>query len=96
MIAGIGGELVSNSSPGLILDQGRMLARVELTLVGNPTGVNRVREQPVDVSARERLAAALDAIRCGAALCFEPEGSYQVPLAAGRSDAAHLRLGTLL
>jgi hypothetical protein len=27
----------------------------------------------VDVSARERLAAALDAIYCGPALCFEPE-----------------------
>jgi hypothetical protein len=51
----------------------RMLAGVELTLVCNPTGVNRVREQPVDVSARERLAAALDAIYCGPALCFEPE-----------------------
>jgi hypothetical protein len=50
-----------------------MLAGVELTLVRNLTGVNRVREQPVDLSARERLAAALDAIRCGAALCFEPE-----------------------
>ena len=49
MIAGMGGELVSNSSPGLIVDQRGMLARVELTLVRNLPGVNRVREQSVDV-----------------------------------------------
>jgi hypothetical protein len=42
VVAGIGGELVSNSNPGLIVDQRRMLARVELTLVRNLTGVNRI------------------------------------------------------
>jgi hypothetical protein len=34
----------------------------------NPTGINRVREQSVDVSARKRFPAALGAIRRCAAL----------------------------
>jgi hypothetical protein len=73
---GIGGEPVSNSVPGFIIDQRRMLAGEELTFVCNPTGVNRVREQPVEVPAREGCAAALDAIRCPDALRpqFEPVG----------------------
>src|SRR6516225_8956096 len=40
--AGIGRELVANRGPGLLIDQRRMLARVEVTLMRNPTGVNRV------------------------------------------------------
>jgi hypothetical protein len=38
MIAGIGGELASDNGPGLIVDQRRMLARVELILVRNLNG----------------------------------------------------------
>src|SRR6202035_995609 len=76
--------LAANCSPDLIRDQRLILAGVELTLVRNPTGVNRVREQPVDVSARERLAAALDAICCGAALCFEPEADLALELGEGQ------------
>src|SRR5438105_3687370 len=71
MVAGVGGELVSNSSPGLIVDQRRVLAGVELTLVRNLPGVDRVRQQCVEVTAREGLAAALGAIRCRAA--FRPK-----------------------
>jgi hypothetical protein len=42
MVACVGGELVSNSSPGLIVDQRQMLTGVEPTFVRNLTGVNRV------------------------------------------------------
>jgi hypothetical protein len=38
MIAGIGDELVANCNPGLGVDQSRMLAGIELTLVRDPTG----------------------------------------------------------
>ena len=73
VVAGIGGELVSNSGPGFTIDQRRMLAGVELTLVRNLTDVNRVREQSVDVSAREWDATALGALRCGASLSPQSE-----------------------
>jgi hypothetical protein len=53
MIAGIGGELASDNRPGLIVDQRRMLARVELILVRNLPDINQVREQSVDMPARE-------------------------------------------
>src|SRR5262244_4611167 len=68
MIAGMGGELVANRGPGLLVDQCRMLTRIELTLMCNPTGVNRVRQYSVEVSAREGCATALGAIRRRAAL----------------------------
>src|SRR5712691_8795382 len=73
MIACVGSELVANSGPGFGIDQRRMLAGVELTLVGNLTGVNGIREQLVDVPARERFATALGAVRRRAAFCDEPE-----------------------
>src|SRR5262245_37082730 len=50
-----------------------MLARVELTLMRNPTGVNRVRQQSVEMSAREGCAAALSAVCRHAALRPQPE-----------------------
>jgi hypothetical protein len=55
VVAGIGGELVSDRGPGFIVDQRRMVTRVELTLVRNPTGVDRVRKQLVDVSGAFHL-----------------------------------------
>src|SRR5205814_9625887 len=73
MVARIGGELVSNSGPALIVDQGRLLAGVEFTLVSYVAGVNRVREQCVEMTAREGFAAALGAIRCRAAFRPKPE-----------------------
>jgi hypothetical protein len=48
----------------------------------NPTGINRVREQSVDVSARKWFPAALGAIRRCAALRPQPE---PVGLVAGVS-----------
>jgi len=45
MVPRIGSELVANSGPGFGIDQRRMLAGVELTLVGNLTGVNGIRER---------------------------------------------------
>src|SRR5947209_4940016 len=45
MVARVDGELVPNSRPARIIYQRRVLARVELTLVRNLTGVDRVREQ---------------------------------------------------
>src|SRR5271169_5165204 len=69
----MGRELLLNSSPGLIIDQRRMLARVEPTLVRNPTGVDRVCQQPIKMPTRERFAAALGAIRRCAAFRAKPE-----------------------
>src|SRR5271156_3883715 len=71
MVAGVGCELVPNSGPGLIVDQRRLLAGMELTLVRYLAGVNWVREQCVEMTARERFAAALGAIRRCAA--FRPK-----------------------
>src|SRR5215831_13523086 len=68
MVAGMGGKPVANRGPGLLVDQCRMLARIELTFMRNPTGVNRVRQYSVEVSARERRAAALGAVCRRAAL----------------------------
>src|SRR5438270_13907886 len=73
MVARIGCELVPNSGPALVVDQGRLLARVEFTLVRYVAGVNWVREQGVEMTARERFAAALGAIRCRAAFRAKPE-----------------------
>ena len=73
MTARLGRELVLHGGPGLRIDQSGMLSGVELAFVGNPTSVNRVREQPVDVPARKRLAATLDAVCCHAALCAQSE-----------------------
>src|SRR5467141_2579196 len=50
-----------------------MLSGVELALVRDLTDVNRVRQQVVDMSAREGSAAALDAARRRAALRAEPQ-----------------------
>src|SRR3954447_24192430 len=47
MAARVGCELVPNSGPALIVDQGRLLTGVELTLVRDLAGVNWVREQCV-------------------------------------------------
>src|SRR5881227_4111438 len=73
MVARIGCELVPNSGPALIVDQGRLLTRVEFTLVSYVAGVNWVREQCVEMTAREGFAAALGAIRCRAAFRPKPE-----------------------
>jgi hypothetical protein len=62
MVARIGCELVPNSGPALIVDQHRLLAGIEGTFVRNLAGVNRVREQCVEMTAREGFAAALGAI----------------------------------
>src|SRR5215831_3115537 len=66
--AGTSGEPVANRGPGLVIDQCWMLTRIEQTLMCNPTGVNRVRQYSVEVSAREGCATALGAIRRRAAL----------------------------
>src|SRR5712675_1962647 len=87
MIARIGSELIPNGGPGLGIDQRRMLSGVELALVRNLTDVDGVRQQMVDVSAREGSAAALGAIRRRAALCSEPEA---VGLLLDPADAAEL------
>src|SRR5271170_6326218 len=73
MVARVGCELVLNSGPARIVDQGRLLAGVELTLVRNLAGVNWVREQCVEMTAREGFAAALGAFRRCAAFRLKPE-----------------------
>src|SRR5215471_9221579 len=96
MVAGVGGKLVANSGPGLVIDQRWMLAGVEPTLVGNLSGVNRVGEQPVEVPARERLPAARDAFRRRPTLRSEPEAvgllldpAHAAERAIEREDIAH-------
>src|SRR5271167_5160439 len=89
-------ELVPHGDPGLGVDQRRVLAGVELALVCNPTDVNRVRQQPVEVPAREGFSAALDAARRRAALCAEPEAvgllldpAHAAELAIKGEDTTH-------
>src|SRR5258708_32646520 len=99
MVARIGCELVPNSGPALIVDQGRLLTGVEFTLVSYVAGVNWVREQWVEMTAREGFAAALGAIRCRAAFRPKPEtvGLLLDPAHAAeltiQSDDAADRLG---
>src|SRR5271155_1680664 len=99
VVARVDCELVPNSGPGLIVDQGRLLAGVELTLVRYLAGVNRVREQCVEMTAREGFAAALGAI--GRRAAFRPKSetvgllldpAHAAELTVESEDAAH-RLG---
>src|SRR2546421_6847471 len=99
MVARVGCELVPNSGPDLIVDQRRMLAGVEPTLVRYVAGVNWVREQCVEMTAREGFAAALGAIRRGAAFRPKPETvgllldpAHAAELTIESEDAAY-RLG---
>src|SRR5438132_2898309 len=99
MVARIGGELVPNGGPALVVDQGRLLTGVEFTLVSYVAGVNWVREQRVEMTAREGFAAALGAIRCRAAFRPKPETvgfllepSHAAELTIESEDAAY-RLG---
>src|SRR5438477_9904826 len=99
MVPRVGCELVPNSGPALIVDQGRLLTGVELTLVSYVAGINWVREQCVEMTAREGFAAALGAIRCRAAFRPKPEtvGLLLDPAHAAEltieSDDAAYRLG---
>src|SRR5689334_779207 len=63
MVARVGCKLVPNNGPARIVDQRRLLARMELTLVRYLAGVNWVREQCIEMTAREGFAAAFGAIR---------------------------------
>src|SRR5712671_5108011 len=99
MVARIGCELVPNSGPALIVDQGRLLTAVEFTLVSYVAGVNWVREQGVEMTAREGFAAAPGAIRCRAAFRPKPETvgrlldpAHAAELTIESEDAAY-RLG---
>src|SRR5580693_1067886 len=99
MIACIGRELIPNSGPAFIVDQRRLLAGVELTLVRYVAGVNWVREQCVEMTAREGFAAALGAVRRCAAFRAKPETvgrlldpAHAAELTIESEDAAH-RLG---
>src|SRR6266480_8014841 len=96
MVARIGCELVPNSGPALIVDQGRLLTGVEFTLVSYVAGVNWVREQCVKMTAREGFAAALGAICCRAAFRPKPEAvsllldpAHAAELAIKHEDAPH-------
>src|SRR5438477_2861206 len=99
MVARIGGELVPNSGPALIVDQRRLLTGVEFTLVSYVAGVNWVREQCVEMTAREGFAAALGAIHPRAAFRLKPETvgllldpAHAAELTIESEDAAY-RLG---
>ena len=99
MVARIGCELVPNSGPALIVDQGRLQAGVELTLVRYLAGVNWVRKQRVEMTAREGFAAALGASRRCPAFRPKPETvgrlldpAHTAELTIESEDAAH-RLG---
>src|SRR4051812_48905478 len=99
MVARVGCELVPNSGPALIVDQRRLLAGVELTLVRYLAGVNWVREQCVEMTAREGFAATLGAIRSCTGFRAKPETvgllldpAHAAELMVKSEDAAH-RLG---
>src|SRR6202045_4214340 len=73
-----------------------MLSGVELALVRDLTDVNRVRQQVVDMSAREGFAAALDAACRRAALRAEPQAvgllldpAHAAEVTIEGEDAAH-------
>jgi hypothetical protein len=51
MVARVGGKLVPNSGPALIVDQRRLLAGVKLILGRYLAGVNWVREHRVEMTA---------------------------------------------
>src|SRR5437763_6235348 len=51
MVARVNCKLVPNNGPARIVDQRRVLARMELTLVDYLAGVNWVREQCVEMTA---------------------------------------------
>src|SRR6478736_2675254 len=96
MVARICCELVANSGPAVIVDQGRLLTGVEFTLVSYVAGVNWVREQCVEMTAREGFAAALGAIRRCAAFRPKPETvgllldpAHAAELTIEGEDAAH-------
>src|SRR4029077_14903088 len=99
MVARIGCELAPNSGPALIVDQGRLLTGVDLPLVSYLAGVNWVREQCVEMTAREGFADALGAVRCRAAFRPKPEtiGRLLDPAHAAKlpieSEDAAYRLG---
>src|SRR6266850_5114975 len=82
MVRRVGDELIPNGGPGLGIDQRRMLSGVELALVRNLTDVDGVRQQMVDVSAREGSAAALGDVES----FLEREGRVLMlaPMAANR------------
>src|SRR4051794_30542514 len=99
MGACVGGELVPHNGPALIVDQRRVLTSVEFTPVRYLAGVNWVREQCVEMTAREGFAAALDAIRRCAGFRPKPETvdllldpAHAAKLTTESEDAAH-RLG---
>src|SRR5271156_4455268 len=96
MVARVCCKLVPNSGPALIVDQRRLLAGVELTPVRYPAGVNWVREQCVEMTAREGFAAALGAIRGCAPFRPKPETvgllldpAHAAELTIESEDAAH-------
>src|SRR6516165_1432441 len=71
--ARLGGKLVPHGGPRLGIDYSGMLSGVELAFMGDLPEVDRVREQPVDVPAREQFGTALTAVRPRAPLGLEPE-----------------------
>src|SRR6516162_5868251 len=96
MTARLGRELVLHGGPSLGIDQSGMLSGITLTPVGDLPEVDRVREQPVDVPAREQFATALTSVRRRAALGLEPElvsrlldTPHATKLAIEHEDAAH-------
>src|SRR3981081_1439724 len=98
MVARISCEPVPNSGPALIVDQRRLLTGVEFTFVSYVAGVNWVREQCVEMTAREGFAAALGAIRCRAEFRAKPETvgllldpAHAAELTIEREVAAFLR-----
>src|SRR5207253_4886312 len=77
----------------------RMLAGIELTFVRNLTGVNWVRDQCIEMTARKGFAAALGAIRRCVAFRSKPETvgllldpAHAAELTIESKDAAY-RLG---
>src|SRR5437773_2661721 len=73
-----------------------MLSGIALALVRNLTDIDRVRQQAVNVAARQGFAAALIAVRGRRRFCSEPEAidllfdpAHAAELAIKREDMAH-------
>src|SRR5947207_13222906 len=73
-----------------------MLSGMALALVRNLTDIDRVRQQAVDVAARQGFAAALIAVRGRRRFCSEPEAigllfdpAHAAELAIEREDMVH-------
>src|SRR5436190_15746474 len=69
-VMGVGRQLCLNRGPGLLIDQPVVSALIELSLMRDPSRIDRVGQQLVDMAAGKRLLALRESFH-DAALCSE-------------------------